>query len=917
MPKFEVKKQAIDALLENLGVGKEPPDKNYNKPFGEKGTELESLHTDGVTIPTSDFHVASEEENKPDTGEYNEEAEGHTRLEARDWSQYDEAPETDDINGYDPEARYNCGRCDMRENSDQCMRVEGPVNFEIGGCRLFHLGEPEDKPPMKTKFTKEEVKYGENEGGFSCARCKYGDVAKSPDKEGRNYFCDFWGMHVIPTACCSEWEKGSSDKMVTSSTKSYGMGTPIGGTPNQPAPEEVEEENELVKTSSKIEDRILECYPAETDFTDYLGAKGGWILRDGTIINGIHGEIAGEALQAGVIGEDGFRVLPHDEVSLINLIKRFGKISGAVRARLNAKEMSVEFWKPPTLPQTRTIANSLHSHGLTKLYWDFNYNETWGTGSMGEFMRAVESSKSKTSSTNISSSCWLTPDGKFIPCNGKEHDDIALQLGFKGNGEELSSAEEVLKSGYVRVAFYNPVEVGIEFQNKADALKRTGDIVRNISPIVKKVSIEWWEPSPWYDNDLTLTEAEEKYQSKGLTYSITENETAKVSYDYTAMFNRLVKEVPELEPKVKEEISWAKLYLRRQDRIMWYLRWLRLFWDRQKSPELLKRDLSEYKVQIIDSDITKDMPGLKRILQHLMSIQDKKMQAKIWGFETPDELKDDLYKIEEELKERMENERRIVKQSPYDVVWIDFGNGWFWEWLDRAYSPEEAAAMGHCGNSPRSDTSDTILSLRQTIEKGGKKYVTPHLTFILDEDNILGEMKGRGNDKPAAKYHPYIIALLKDSRIKGIKGGGYLPSHNFKLSDLTKNQIEEIEKVNPNIIDPIKYYRSKGRTLEVAARLATAMGLSPNSYSEEHGLFVVREWDDVKDMVNRIGDYEADKAIGYALATTIDENYQGEYDYEIPKDKNIPTVHEIAKELTNGLTPGVKNAIGKELEETD
>ena len=57
MPKFEVKKQAIDALLENLGVGKEPPDKNYNKPFGEKGTELESLHTDGVTIPTADFPI--------------------------------------------------------------------------------------------------------------------------------------------------------------------------------------------------------------------------------------------------------------------------------------------------------------------------------------------------------------------------------------------------------------------------------------------------------------------------------------------------------------------------------------------------------------------------------------------------------------------------------------------------------------------------------------------------------------------------------------------------------------------------------------------------------------------------------------------------------------------------------------------
>jgi len=34
-------------------------------------------------------------------------------------------------------------------------------------------------------------------------------------------------------------------------------------------------------------------------------------------------------------------------------------------------------------------------------------------------------------------------------------------------------------------------------------------------------------------------------------------------------------------------------------------------------------------------------------------------------------------------------------------------------------------------------------------------------------------MKGRGNDKPAPKYHPYVVELLRHHLIRGIKGGGY------------------------------------------------------------------------------------------------------------------------------------------------
>ena len=95
--------------------------------------------------------------------------------------------------------------------------------------------------------------------------------------------------------------------------------------------------------------------------------------------------------------------------------------------------------------------------------------------------------------------------------------------------------------------------------------------------------------------------------------------------------------------------------------------------------------------------------------------------------------------------------------------------------------------MGHCGNAPRQHTDDVILSLRKVVVSGSDKYHIPHLTFILNGDGELTEMKGRANEKPAKKYHPYIIKLLLNDAIKGIKGGGYAPENNFSLHDLDEN----------------------------------------------------------------------------------------------------------------------------------
>jgi hypothetical protein len=146
--------------------------------------------------------------NAPDPGEYDFEHEAHVREEMKQWAQYaEEKDNTADIKPYDPKGLYLCRDCDMRRDESDCMRVEGPISFDTGGCRLYHLGiKPETAPSMDEKFTKEEAKYGEHEGGFGCKRCEYGAEAKASDPEGRGLWCSFWRTHVVGDACCSEWD---------------------------------------------------------------------------------------------------------------------------------------------------------------------------------------------------------------------------------------------------------------------------------------------------------------------------------------------------------------------------------------------------------------------------------------------------------------------------------------------------------------------------------------------------------------------------------------------------------------------------------------------------------------------------------------------------------------------------------------
>ena len=135
---------------------------------------------------------------------------------------------------------------------------------------------------------------------------------------------------------------------------------------------------------------------------------------------------------------------------------------------------------------------------------------------------------------------------------------------------------------------------------------------------------------------------------------------------------------------------------------------------------------------------------------------------------------------------------------------IKFPDGWAWVDLDKGYCQIEGQAMGHCGNAqPKS--GDNIYSLRDPRN-------VPYLTFIVNKKS-LGEMKGRSNNKPEIKFHPYIMALLKSPYVEKIHGGGYAPKNNFKVGDLSIKDYTELHQLKPDLLPSLEKYLEENKYL--------------------------------------------------------------------------------------------------------
>ena len=269
--------------------------------------------------------------------------------------------------------------------------------------------------------------------------------------------------------------------------------------------------------------------------------------------------------------------------------------------------------------------------------------------------------------------------------------------------------------------------------------------------------------------------------------------------------------------------------LKRADRITWWLRWWRKWalqdavrtkTDRIKASDDLTPEDQNDKILELEKEfekITKTPFNIDVVndalafmysfalpdrMDHWASMFEQSPQVNEveWKADMkPLDLHAELRTAENDWKEKQERE---LEMQPDDQIIIDYGK-YAWVKLDRAYCSREGSAMGHCGNTATPKEGDRILSFRTKVS-GGKQR--PHLTFILDKNGYLGEMKGRANEKPSEKYHPYIIDLLQKDFVKGIKGGGYLPESNFSITDLAQEQMNALISKKPSLVTPEEAY---------------------------------------------------------------------------------------------------------------
>lgn len=321
----------------------------------------------------------------------------------------------------------------------------------------------------------------------------------------------------------------------------------------------------------------------------------------------------------------------------------------------------------------------------------------------------------------------------------------------------------------------------------------------------------------------------------------------------------------------------ARKALKRRDRIVWWLKWYRLvltrnyFLDMRNRMPKDQRDDPETpdKINAAFEKITKsEMPQSPAMIQdvyvwmqhfdlgrpyleHIMGMIDQipQMNQMQWNPNIgPHELRLDIERIEREWQ----NSRHqwVTPESGdkiLDGMTYNSGNQ-AWVILDRGACDAEGSAMGHCGNVPSVQPGDRILSFR-TIKGEDHK---PHLTFILHQSGMLGEMKGRANNKPDPKYHPYIIDLLKKPFIKGIAGGGYAPEENFELSDLSENQMSALLEEKPSLGGPAYMYKQNGRyyTPEIGEMLEPIIHdvLPYLLFDKESGTIIVETYKDIAEI---------------------------------------------------------------------
>jgi hypothetical protein len=309
---------------------------------------------------------------------------------------------------------------------------------------------------------------------------------------------------------------------------------------------------------------------------------------------------------------------------------------------------------------------------------------------------------------------------------------------------------------------------------------------------------------------------------------------------YLAMFTEPVflEDNGQKKAEVTAMVQWAISNLKKEDWVVWFLRKFKVYYWYTKGDkaELLKSKWfttfkhkagydAGYDPHFDIQHFEFNTPALARQMKHWldMSAHIPKMRDVVFGWQEWADIEAKFEEIEKEFLGDIDEDDKVVDE--YGVKVLDFGDGFAWYDLEKGGCSKESAAMGHCGNGyDRAADNETILSLRKRMKSGHPKFdgkLTPTLTFILHKGGKLGEMKGRGNEKPAERYHKYIVPLLKLDIVTQISGGGYKPENNFSLADLSDTEQKELYASKPGLFDLTTIYKMEGPTDKFADAIKT------------------------------------------------------------------------------------------------
>ena len=185
-------------------------------------------------------------------------------------------------------------------------------------------------------------------------------------------------------------------------------------------------------------------------------------------------------------------------------------------------------------------------------------------------------------------------------------------------------------------------------------------------------------------------------------------------------------------------------------------------------------------------------------------------------------------------------------------VVLDFRNeegiGFYWVDLQTNDSNEECTRMGHCG---RTYQTNSIYSLRENMRIPGTKFTLnkSHLTAAISNTGVLFQLKGPKNSKPQEKFNKYILPLFyvqvdDDYLIEGF-GREYQSANDFKLSDLSEDEIRKLYQDRPDLFDSREYQK-----------MLKQMGLIETPERDYKFLLQIKPWD-VNDYV--LGDWTVRK----------------------------------------------------------